>query len=104
MPRLVELIVEADKKSREILENARKQANEIVEEAKKRAKEIVEEAERSAETIVLGTNIDEIVEKEVEKITKEMTGKLTEMEEFAKRNIEKAVEIVRRGVVLGEEG
>ncbi|RSN73550.1 MAG: hypothetical protein DSO07_09190 [Thermoproteota archaeon] len=96
MPRLVEVLMDAEKKSSNMVEEAKRRAEEIIEEAKKEAERIIEEARRAQVKIDHSTNsdIDSIVEeakKEAERIKKMLDMRINDV-----------LDILVREVIFGE--
>ncbi|MGC8931834.1 MAG: hypothetical protein ACP5KE_06235 [Candidatus Methanodesulfokora sp.] len=84
MPRLVEVLMDAEKRSSSMVEEAKKRAEEIIEEAKKEAERIIEEARRAQVEINHPTSSDinfivEEAKKEAERIRKALDARIKDL-------------------------
>ena len=98
MPRLVEVLMDAEKRSSSMIEEAKKRAEEIIEEAKKEAERIIEEARRAQVEVdhPTSSSIDSIVEeakKEAERIKKALDARIGDL-----------LSLIVREVIFGERG
>jgi len=97
MPRLVEVLMDAEKRSSNMVEEAKKRAEEIIEEAKKEAERIVEEARRArVEVNHPDFGMDSIVE--------EAKKEAERMKEMSNARIGDLLDLIVREVVFGERG
>jgi vacuolar-type H+-ATPase subunit H len=97
MPRLIEELMDAEKRASSMVEEAKRRANEIIEEAKKEAEKIIEEAKKAEVKIDYSTNSD------VNLIVEEAKKEAERMKEVSDARIKDVLQQLVRGVIFGEQ-